>query len=91
MRLFRRGKASDPDPGSYQERLRAIGRKLDRDAQRFRVLAELPDGFLLKADDLAVRPQGSAGSGWTTRTYWLRKPELKELIDDAHREREELP
>ncbi len=89
MRLFRRSRSSDPDPGSYQERLRAIGRKLDQDAQRFRVLAELPDGFLLKADELAIRPQGSAGSAWASRTYWLREPELKGLIEDAHRGRVE--
>ncbi len=89
MRLFRRARAAEPDPGSYQERLRAIGRKIDQEGHRFRVLVELPDGFLLKADELAVRPQGSAGSAWTSQSFWLHEPELKRLIEDARRGRVE--
>ena len=74
MRLFRRSRQDDPPPGSYQERLRAIGRQIDHDGLRFRLLLEMPDGFLLKGNKLAVRPQGNSGSSWVSRTFWLKHP-----------------
>lgn len=90
MRFFRRPpKQSEPESGSYQERLRAIGRRMDIDGLRFRILVEMPDGFLLKAEELAVRPQGGSGSSWSSRTLWLRQPEMDALIASAHRERDE--
>lgn len=88
MRFFRRSKSAEPAPGSYQERLRAIGRQLDHDGLRFRLLVETPDGFLLKAEELALRPQGGSGSSWAPRTFWLRESDIQIMVDDAHDERE---
>lgn len=87
MRLFRRPKKSEPVPGSYQERFRAIGHQMDRDGLRFRILVEMPDGFLLKAEELAVRPQGGSGSSWAPRTFWLRQPEIEAMVSRAHQDR----
>lgn len=84
MRFFRRPKQSEPASGSYQERLRAIGRQIDSDGLRFRILVEMPDGFLLKAEELAVRPQGGSGSSWTSRTFWLREPDIEAMVARAH-------
>ncbi len=89
MGFFGLWDSQEPAPGSYQERLRALGRQIDQDRMRFRLLMEMPDGFLLKADELLVRPKGQAGSSWMSRTFWLHDPDIQAIVDDAHEDRDE--
>lgn len=88
MSFLRRGKSNRPKPESYQERLRAIGQKLDEDGLRFAALVELPDGMLLKAEQLAMRGAGEA-STWTSRTIWLNDADVTTMIDNGYEQRDE--
>lgn len=88
MSFLRRSKSKRPKPESYQERLRAIGRRLDDDGLRFGALIELPEGFVLKAEELAARGAGEAGT-WTSRTIWLDDDEISTIIDAGFAERGE--
>jgi hypothetical protein len=88
MSFLRRSKPNRPKPESYQERLRAIGRTLDDEQLRFATLVELPDGFLLKAEELAMRGAGEA-STWTSRTLWLNDADVTAMIDSSFDERDE--
>lgn len=88
MSFFRRSKPNRPNPESYQERLRGIGRKLDDEDLRFAALIELPDGFVLKAEQLSLRGAGEA-STWTSRTLWLNDADVTAMIESGFEERDE--
>lgn len=88
MSFLRRSKPNRPKPESYQERLRTLGRKLDDDHLRFAALIELPDGFLLKAEQLAARGAGEAAT-WTPHTIWLNDADVTTMIDQGFEERGE--
>jgi hypothetical protein len=84
MPLFRLRKGKNPSPKSYQERFRAIGRQIDQDRLRFRILIETADGFFLKAEELSLHPQGDSGTSWISHTFWLKDGDIQEIVDDAH-------
>lgn len=88
MSFFRRSKSNRPKPESYQERLRAIGRKLDEEELRFAALVELPDGVVLKAEQLSARGAGEAAT-WTSRTIWLNDDDVTAMIDERFEQRGE--
>jgi hypothetical protein len=88
MSFFRRSKPNRPKPETYQERLRAIGRKLDDDHLRFATLVELPDGFLLKAEQLAARGAGEAAT-WTPHTIRFNDSDVTTLVDASYEQRGE--
>jgi hypothetical protein len=88
MSFFRRSKSNRPKPESYQERLRAIGRKLDDDGLRFAALVELPDGMLLKAEQLALRGSGES-SAWDSHTIWFTDEDVSAMINTGYEQRGE--
>ena len=87
MGFLRKSKPDRPALGSYQERFRAIGRQLDEDKLRFRLLMEIPDGFLLKADELSLRQRGEAGSAWASRTFWLDEADIQAMAAHGYEKR----
>lgn len=89
MRFLRRSKSDEPNYDSYQQKLRAIGRQLDQNNLRFRLLVELPDGFLLKAEGVAHRQQGESVLPWASETFWLKDPDIHAMVDDAFSIRDE--
>ena len=89
MSFLRRSKPNRPKPESYQERLRALGRRLDDEQLRFATLIELPDGFLLKADEIGLRREGEVGAAWSSRTFWLNDADVSALIDLGYEQRGE--
>jgi hypothetical protein len=91
MGFLRKSKPARPISGSYQERFRAIGRQLDQDQLRFRLLMEIPDGFLLKAEELSIRQQGEAGSTWAPRTFWLDEADIQQMAERSYEERGTRP
>ena len=89
MSFLRRSKTNRPKAESYQERLRAIGSKLDDEHLRFTTLVELPDGFLLKAEQIGISREGDVGADWSSRTFWLNDADVSALIDSGFEERGE--
>jgi len=88
MGFLRKSKPERPVFGSYQERFRAIGRQLDQDQLRFRMLTEIPDGFLLKAEEHSNRQQGEVGNAWMPRTFWLDEADIRQMADRAYADRD---
>jgi len=87
MGFLRKSKPDRPELGSYQERLRAIGRQLDEDQMRFRMLMEIPDGFLLKAEEVSLRQQGESGTAWAPRTFWLDAADIQTMATRGFEQR----
>jgi hypothetical protein len=87
MSFLWRSKSKRPKPESYQERLRAIGRKLDEDGMRFSALVELPDGFLLKSEQMAARGAGEAAT-WTSLTTWFKDEDVSALSNTRFEQRD---
>lgn len=83
MRFLRRRGEKEPRSESYEQRLRAIGRQIDRDEMRFNLLVESPDGFLLKADVISERMQGDSRPAWVSRSFWLKDGDVQIIVDDA--------
>ena len=83
MGFLRKSKPDRPVPASYQEQFRAIGRQLDQDQLRLDLLMEIPDGFLLKADEHTDRQYGEVGSAWTSRTFWLDEADVQQMTERA--------
>ncbi|HEX3722907.1 MAG TPA: hypothetical protein VHV31_08955 [Nitrolancea sp.] len=87
MGFLRKSKPNRPAIGSYQERLRAIGHQLDADQMRFRMLMEIPDGFLLKTEEPYNRQQGESGNAWAPRTFWLDEADIEVMTERAYEDR----
>ncbi len=87
MRFLRRRSEKEPGNDTYEQRLRAIGRQIDRDKMRFTLLVESPDGFLLKADEISDRMLGDVQPAWVPRSFWLNDADIKIILDEARNAR----